>query len=144
MIRKAREINDSMARFVASKLIKAMIKKGQLIKGAKVLVMGVAFKENCPDIRNTKVIDLIKELESYGMNIDAYDPWVDQDEASCEYSINMINSIAEREYDAVIVAVAHSEFIEMGDDIYKVGKEVATYLDMKNSLKGLSKEMVKL
>lgn len=134
MIRKAREINDGMARFVASKLIKAMIEKGQLIKGAKVLVMGMTFKENCPDIRNTKVIDLIAELQSYSMDVDIYDPWVDPKEAEREYGVGMVPNLNEAEYDAVVIAVAHDEFKSMGQAIYKYGKGITTYFDMKNVL----------
>lgn len=145
MIRKAREINDGMARFVASKLIKAMIEKGQLIKGAKVLVMGMTFKENCPDIRNTKVIDLIQELQSYSMDVDVYDPWVDPKEAEYEYGIGIVPNLNEDEYDAVIITVAHNEFKAMGHSgIYKLGKDVTTYLDMKNVLSDEGKNEVRL
>ncbi len=144
MIRKAREINDGMARFVASKLIKAMIEKGQLIKDAKVLVMGMTFKENCPDIRNTKVIDLINELKSYSMEVDIYDPWVDPIEAKQEYGVSMVASLKDFKYDAVIIAVAHNEFKIMGHDIYKLGKDVATYFDMKNILDNKDKSKVRL
>lgn len=134
IIRKAREINDGMARFVASKLIKAMIEKGQLVKGAKILVMGMTFKENCPDIRNTKVVDLIRELESYSMHVDIYDPWVNPQEAKQEYEVSMMPSLNDGKYDAVVMAVAHDEFTGMGDDVYKLGKETTTYFDMKNIL----------
>lgn len=144
MIRKAREINDGMARFVASKLIKAMIEKGQLIKGAKVLVMGMTFKENCPDIRNTKVIDLVSELQSFSMDVDIYDPWVDPREAEHEYGVRMVSNLNEGEYDAVVLAVAHNEFKAMGSDIYKLGKDVTTYLDMKSVLDSESKDKVRL
>ncbi|WP_457942098.1 nucleotide sugar dehydrogenase [Vreelandella alkaliphila] len=144
MIRKAREINDGMARFVASKLIKAMIQKGQLIKGAKVLVMGMTFKENCPDIRNTKVIDLINELKSYSMEVDIYDPWIDPEEAMHEYGVSMVSSLKDGVYDAVVIAVAHNEFKAMGRNIYKFGKDVNTYFDMKNVLGSDGKEVVRL
>lgn len=144
MIRKAREINDGMARFVASKLIKAMIEKGQLIKGAKVLVMGMTFKENCPDIRNTKVIDLIAELKSFSMNVDIYDPWVNPKEAEHEYDVSIATSLNEGEYDAVVLAVAHNEFKGMGNNIYKLGKDVTTYLDMKNVLIDRNVDVVRL
>lgn len=144
MIRKAREINDGMARFVASKLIKAMIEKGQLIKGAKVLVMGMTFKENCPDIRNTKVIDLITELQSFSMEVDIYDPWVDPKEAKQEYGVNMVTSLSYGEYDAVVITVAHNEFKAMGRDIYKLGKDLTTYFDMKNVLDSEGKDEVRL
>lgn len=144
IIRKAREINDGMARFVASKLIKAMIEKGQLIKGAKVLVMGMTFKENCPDIRNTKVVDLISELHSYSMDVSVYDPWVDVKEAKDEYGIDMLLSLNEAEYDAVIFAVAHNEFKTMECDVYGLGKKIATYLDMKAVLDDSNATVVRL
>ena len=144
IIRKAREINDGMARFVASKLIKAMIERGQLIKGAKVLVMGMTFKENCPDIRNTKVADLISELKSYSMDVDIYDPWVDAKEAENEYGISMVSHLGEGEYDAVVIAVAHDEFKAMGESIYNLGKCAATYMDMKNILTSNTRDKVRL
>lgn len=135
MIRKAREINDGMARFVASKLVKAMIQKGQFIKGAKVLVMGMTFKENCPDIRNTKVVDLIAELESYDMQLDVYDPWVSPQEAKEEYGIDLLPEVKDVSYDAVVLAVAHNEFKNMTGGVFALGKESATILDMKSTLK---------
>ena len=144
IIRKAREINDGMARFVASKLIKAMIEKGQLIKGAKVLVMGMTFKENCPDIRNTKVIDLIKELQTYSMDVDVYDPWVDPKEAEHEYGVDMVPNLNEGEYDAVIIAVAHNEFKELSENVYKLGKTVVTMMDMKNVLNKKEVDVVRV
>ena len=143
MIRKAREINDGMARFVASKLIKAMIEKGQLIKGAKVLIMGLTFKENCPDIRNTKVIDLITELKSYSMEVDIYDPWVNPEEAMHEYGVSLVPTVNDGEYDAVVIAVAHNEFKTMGAGIYKLGKQTATYFDMKGVMGSEGKEAVR-
>lgn len=144
MIRKAREINDGMARFVASKLIKAMIEKGQLVKGAKVLVMGMTFKENCPDIRNTKVVDLIHEFESYNMSVDVYDPWASFAEVEHEYGIRMITYPENQKYDAVVISVAHNEFKEMAHNIHKLGKEVHTIMDMKNVLSDNSCEIVRL
>lgn len=143
MIRKAREINDGMARFVASKLIKAMIEKGQLIKGAKVLVMGMTFKENCPDIRNTKIIDLIVELQSFSMDVDIYDPWVIPEEAAQEYGVIIKNNIDEASYDAVVVAVAHDEF-KCDERIFRYGKKISTYLDMKNCIKFNTKNLIRL
>ncbi|MGV2929471.1 nucleotide sugar dehydrogenase [Vreelandella venusta] len=144
MIRKAREINDGMARFVASKLVKAMINKGQLIRGAKVLVMGMTFKENCPDIRNTKVVDLIKELNSYNMLVDVYDPWVNPQEAKDEYNIIMTEKVENEKYDAVVVTVAHNEFRELGGKIINFGKEDAVFFDMKSAIGDFSVCKVKL
>lgn len=135
MIRKAREINDGMARFVASKLIKSMIQKGQLIKDAKVLVMGMTFKEDCPDIRNTKVVDLIVELEDYGMLVDVYDPWVNPKEAMEEYTVEMINEPKIGYYDAIVIAVGHDEFKKTADEILTFRKkEKCTIFEMKKIL----------
>ncbi|MFU1520086.1 nucleotide sugar dehydrogenase [Vreelandella alkaliphila] len=144
MIRKAREINDGMARFVASKLIKAMIEKGQLIKSAKVLVMGMTFKENCPDIRNTKVVDLINELKSFSMDVDIYDPWVNPKEAEQEYGISISCSLKKGEYDAIVLAVAHEEFKQLGADVFHYGKNISTLLDMKNIISDDGFDIVRL
>ncbi|WP_417604613.1 nucleotide sugar dehydrogenase [Oceanimonas baumannii] len=133
IIRTAREINDGMARFVAGKLVKAMIQKGQKIKHAKVLVMGLTFKENCPDIRNTKIVDFIDELKSYGLDIDIYDPWVNHDEVKHEYNLDIVNEPMEGVYDAIALAVGHNEFKEQ--NIHRFGKEACSILDMKNIIK---------
>ncbi|WP_187985026.1 nucleotide sugar dehydrogenase [Vibrio metschnikovii] len=142
MIRKAREINDSMARFVASKLIKSMIEKDQLIKGSKVLLLGITFKENCPDIRNTKVVDLYSELKSFNMDVEIYDPWANSEEVKAEYNISTILIPNAGEYDAVVIAVAHTVFREMGHDIFQYGKEKCTFFDMKNILINAPKDIV--
>lgn len=142
IIRTAREINDGMARFVASKLIKAMIGQGQMIKSARVLVMGLSFKENCPDLRNTKVVDLVNELVSYNMDVDVYDPLVDPQEALDEYGIELQSKLEEGCYDGVVIAVPHDEFKEMGQSVYELGKEEATYFDMKNVMKRGGDEQV--
>ena len=97
-----------------------MLSKGIEIKSAKILVMGLAFRENCRDIRNTKVIDIITELESYGASVDCYDPWVDM-EASKEFNIHIINDVKQKEYDAIVLAVAHNQFKEMGiNELHKL------------------------
>lgn len=134
IIRTAREINDGMARFVASKLIKAMVIKGQVIKDAKVLVLGMTFKENCPDIRNTKVIDLVRELRSYGMDVSIYDPWVNPQEAFHEYGVTLVPELNHSKYDAVVLAVAHDTFRQMGSEVLNLGHERSTILDMKSVL----------
>lgn len=144
MIRKAREINDGMARFVVGKLVKAMVKQGQLVKDAKVLVMGMTFKENCPDIRNTKVVDLINELKSYSMNVDVYDPWVNSDEAIKEYGIKTTSELPKDTYDAIVIAVAHNEFKELADNLHKRNKEETIYLDMKCILNSERKNVIRL
>lgn len=113
IILAGRRINDSMGAYVVSKLIKEMIKKGIGVSGARVLIMGLTFKENCPDLRNTKVINIISELKEYGIEVDVVDPWPDPVEAEKEYSLKVKSELGSA-YDAVIVAVAHKEFIEAG------------------------------
>ncbi|KKO46991.1 Vi polysaccharide biosynthesis protein VipA/TviB [Arsukibacterium ikkense] len=114
VILAGRRINDSMGRYVVSELVKAMVKKRIQVAGAKVLLMGLTFKENCPDIRNTKVIDIVNELKEYGVSPDVYDPWVDASQAEHEYGITPIKSPQPGSYDAIILAVAHQQFREMG------------------------------
>lgn len=145
IIRKAREINDGMARFVASKLIKAMIEKEKRIKKSAVLIMGMTFKENCPDIRNTKVVDLVEELKSYGMEVDVFDPWVNPQEAQDVYGIKVFTDLeSNKRYDSVVVTVPHREFKNLGSKIYDLGKEDAIYLDMKCVLPNDGKFKVRL
>jgi UDP-N-acetyl-D-glucosamine/UDP-N-acetyl-D-galactosamine dehydrogenase len=114
VILAGRRINDSMGRYVVSELVKAMVKKRIHVAGAKVLLMGLTFKENCPDIRNTKVIDIVSELKEYGVTADVYDPWVDSKEAEHEYGITPVKTPEGGSYDAIILAVAHKQFREMG------------------------------
>lgn len=112
MILAGRRINDSMGPYVASQLVKEMAKRGVQIKDAKVLVLGLTFKENTPDLRNTKVIDVIRELEDYGIDVDVHDPWADPAEAMQEHGIELIEKFALRYYDGVILAVAHRQFAD--------------------------------
>jgi len=114
VILAGRRINDSMGRYVVAELVKAMIKRSIQIHGAKVLVMGLTFKENCPDIRNTKVVDILAELQEYDITADVYDPWVDATEAQHEYGITPISQPEPGAYDAVILAVGHNEFRQLG------------------------------
>ena len=114
IILAGRQQNDGMGAYVASQLIKAFIKKRIHVLDSKVLVMGLTFKENCPDLRNTRVIDIIKELENTGVKVDVYDPWVNKDESIKEYGINPIDSPEEGNYDGIIIAVSHTQFISMG------------------------------
>ena len=113
VILSGRRINDAMGEYVASQLVKKMIKKKIKIDCADVLIMGLAFKENCPDLRNTKVIDIIKSLRDYNINAEVYDPWVSPDEAAQEYGININNKVPPKKYDAILFAVAHNEFKDM-------------------------------
>ncbi|WP_159911903.1 nucleotide sugar dehydrogenase [Pantoea sp. 18069] len=144
MIRTAREINDGMARFVVGKLVKSMINNDQTIKKSKALVLGFTFKENCPDIRNTKVVDLISEMKSYGMSVDIHDPWVQQPDIEGEYGLSIVASPAINTYDVIVIAVAHDEFKDMGEKLGQFGKNIRTILDMKNVLGNLSMGQVRL
>lgn len=132
VILAGRRINDGMGAYVVSQLIKAMLKQRIQVEGAKVLVMGLAFKENCPDLRNTRVIDILKELCEYGIEADAYDPWVSAKEAQHEYNITPIIEPQQGNYDAIILAVGHHQFKEMGiDSIRGLGKNVHVLYDLK-------------
>ena len=114
VILAGRRINDSMGRYVVSELVKAMVKRRIHVAGAKVLVMGLTFKENCPDIRNTKVVDILAELKEYGVDADVFDPWVNSDEAQHEYGITPLSTPEQGAYDAVILAVGHQQFRALG------------------------------
>lgn len=132
VILAGRRINDSMGRYVISQLVKAMIKRRIQVSGAKVLVMGLTFKENCPDIRNTKVVDILTELKEYGVAADVFDPWVDAAEAQHEYGITPIAQPEAGSYDAVILAVGHKQFRDMGAaGIRALGKEGSILYDLK-------------
>ena len=110
IILAGRRLNDNMGLYVANQVIKLMIKKGHKIEGSKVLVLGITFKENCPDIRNSRVIDVISELQEFGCNIDVYDPWADKDEVKHEYSLELQDELNTESYEAIVLAVAHDEF----------------------------------
>ncbi len=135
IILAGRRLNDSMGEYVVTQLVKTMIKKRIQVEGAKVLVLGLSFKENCPDVRNTKVIDIVHELKEYNIDVDVYDPWVDAEEAQQEYGISPINDSANLEsnsYDGIILAVAHNQFAEMGvEQIRELGKPSHVLYDLK-------------
>ena len=116
MILAGRRINDNMAIYVSSQVIKRMLAKRIQPLDARVLVMGLTFKENCPDVRNTKVVDIIRELSTYGAQVDVWDPWVDADEARQEYGIELLTEPEQGAYDVVVLAVAHNEFRALGAD----------------------------
>ena len=120
IILAGRRLNDGMGTYIASQLVKAMLKKRIHVEGSRVLLMGLTFKENCPDLRNTKVVDVIRELQDYGVQVDCYDPWVQVKDAEQEYAITPINELQEDEYDAVIMAVTHKQFTEMGIEKIRV------------------------
>ena len=132
MILAGRRINDGMGLYVVSQLVKAMMKQRIQVQGARVLVMGLAFKENCPDIRNTRIVDIVTELKDYGVQADVYDPWVDVKDAEHEYSITPIQQLQTATYDAVVLAVGHQQFKEMGaDKIRALGKPEHILYDLK-------------
>lgn len=134
IILAGRRLNDSMGAYVASQLVKLMMQHRIQVNGAKVLVMGLTFKENCPDIRNTKVTDIIKELREYQVQVDVYDPWVDSEEAQAEYQINPVAAadLGQGQYDAILVAVAHHQFKDMGiAKIRELGQPGCLVYDLK-------------
>lgn len=132
IILAGRRLNDSMGEYVVTQLIKTMIKKRIQVEGAKVLVLGLSFKENCPDVRNTKVIDIVHELEEYNIEVEVYDPWVDKVEAEREYNVTPISKPAVNNYDGIILAVAHNEFVDMGvEQIRTLGKTSHVLYDLK-------------
>jgi len=132
MILAGRRLNDQMGSYVVSEIIKLMLRKRIHISNANILMMGLTFKENCPDLRNTRVTDMIDEFNDYGANIDVYDPWVDKDEAFKEYGIRPVDTMENKKYDAIVLAVSHSEFVEMGAAaIHQLGKENHVLYDIK-------------
>lgn len=132
IILAGRRLNDSMGAYVVTQLVKGMLKKRIQVEGAKVLVLGLSFKENCPDIRNTRIVDIISELKEYHIDADIYDPWIDSEEAQHEYGIKPIQSLKQDNYDAIILAVAHNQFKEMGSkQIRALGKKEHILYDLK-------------
>lgn len=132
MILAGRRLNDNMGSFVASSVIKKMMKKGINTSESKVLVLGLTFKENCPDLRNTKVIDIISELNDYGIDVDVYDPWVNPEEAVKEYNITLVPELEQDRYDGIILAVSHKQFVEMSiESLRALGKDRSIVYDVK-------------
>jgi UDP-N-acetyl-D-galactosamine dehydrogenase len=135
IILAGRRLNDSMAEYVGSRVIKLMIRRNIQPAGARVLVLGLTFKENCPDVRNTKVANVVKELESFGCRVDVHDPWVDAQEAHHEYGIEMVANPKHGSYDAIVIAVAHKQFVELGvDGIRRYGSPNVVVYDIKHVL----------
>jgi UDP-N-acetyl-D-galactosamine dehydrogenase len=132
MILAGRRLNDSMGSYVADQVVKLMTKRRIHVVDANILIMGLTFKENCPDLRNTRVVDLVAEFENFNCNVDVYDPWVDKDEAKHEYGIATVDEPTEGQYDAIILAVAHNEFKVMGvEQVRKLGRENHVLYDIK-------------
>jgi len=135
VILAGRRINDGMGAYVAGQLVKAMLKRRIHVDGARVLVLGLAFKENCPDLRNTRVVDVVSELRDYGMQVDVHDPWVDEDEALHEYGISLISSPVPASYEGIVLAVAHDEFRGANQkDVLALGKPGHILYDLKSIL----------
>ncbi len=135
VILAGRRINDSMGSHVAQRVVKLMQQRGLRTAGAKVLILGLAFKENCPDLRNTRVTDIIDELRTYNVDVDVHDPWVSPAQASHEYGISPVAEPAPGGYDAVILAVAHRQFVALGaDGVHAFGKPDAVVFDVKRAL----------
>ena len=132
IILAGRRLNDSMGAYVVAQLVKAMTKKRIQVEGARVLVMGLTFKENCPDLRNTRVVDIVVELKDYNCEVDVYDPWVNAEEAQHEYGITPIPKPDRGIYDAIILAVAHHQFRDMGAAAVRaLGKSASVLYDLK-------------
>lgn len=133
VILSGRRVNDSIAKFIASKVVKLLIAKGGIIKGSKALILGVTFKENCPDVRNTKVLDIYTELVDYGIDVDIYDPWASREEVRHEYGVDILDQLDDsKKYDSIILAVSHSEFLKMDIQFFK--KNNAVIFDTKACL----------
>jgi UDP-N-acetyl-D-galactosamine dehydrogenase len=132
IILAGRRLNDNMGNYIVAQLVKAMTKRRLQVDGAKVLVMGLTFKENCPDLRNTRVVNIVTELKDYNCDVDVYDPWVTVAEAKYEYGITPISQPQPGAYDAVILAVAHHQFKTLGAvGIRKLGKPNHVLYDLK-------------
>ncbi len=140
MILAGRRLNDDMGRYIASQVVKLMLMKRIHVADAKILVLGLTFKENCPDLRNTRVTDIIDELSSYGASIEVYDPWADPQEAQQYYGVTTIEDLAENRYDAVVLAVAHQEFMQFTqEEVDRITRPHFVVYDVKNILaKGLA------
>ena len=132
IILAGRRLNDGMGAYVAAQLVKEMLRRRIQVHGARVLIMGLTFKENCPDLRNTRVVDVIAALQDYGVEVDVYDPWVDGKEALHEYGLAPVQALQQGVYDGVVLAVAHEEFRQMGvERIRAVGRETHIVYDLK-------------
>ncbi|MFZ4263569.1 nucleotide sugar dehydrogenase [Sphingobacterium sp. HJSM2_6] len=129
IILAGRRLNDSMGEYVASQVVKTMIKKGINVNGAEALMLGVTFKENCPDVRNTKIVDVIAALEDYGIQVSTYDPWANPAEVQHEYKLNSTKELPSSKFDAIILGVAHNDFKEINLDLLK--KDIAVIYDVK-------------
>jgi UDP-N-acetyl-D-galactosamine dehydrogenase len=122
-----------MGAYVAGRLVKAMLKRRIQVDGARVLVLGLTFKENCPDLRNTRVVDVVRELEDHGIEVDVHDPWTNADEARHEYGLDFVETPQDNGYDGIVLAVAHDQFKALGADALRgYGKADHVLYDLKN------------
>ena len=133
IILAGRRLNDSMGQYVAEQVIKTMIKKDINVNGAEILMLGITFKENCPDVRNTKIVDVIKALEDFGVKVTTFDPWANPEEVDHEYKLECQNTIPNKKFDAIVLGVAHKEFLDI--DFSFLRKENAILYDVKGVLK---------
>lgn len=133
IILAGRRLNDSMGKYVAEQVVKAMIKKNINVNGAEVLMLGITFKENCPDVRNTKIVDVIAALEDFGVKVTIFDPWANPEEVQHEYGVESTQKLSSTKFDAVVLGVAHKEFKEL--DIHALTKENAVVYDVKGILR---------
>lgn len=133
IILAGRRMNDGMGEYVANQVVKEMIKSGILIKGSKLLLLGITFKENCPDVRNTKVVDIVKHLNEFGIDIIIYDHWANKEEVKHEYGIDIVNVMPDEKFDAVVLAVAHNEFHDI--DLLQYRKSNSIVYDVKSFLR---------
>ncbi|WP_336169077.1 Vi polysaccharide biosynthesis UDP-N-acetylglucosamine C-6 dehydrogenase TviB [Acinetobacter sp. 161(2023)] len=132
IILAARRLNDRMGEYVATQLIKEMVKQRIQVVGARILILGLSFKENCPDIRNTKIVDMVKALKEYDLDLDIYDPWVDSAEVEGEYGLAPVTELKQDHYDAIVIAVAHDQFKAMSSQqLIALGKEKHVLYDLK-------------
>ena len=138
IILAGRRINDGMGEYVASEVVKTMIQKDIKIKGADVLILGIAFKENCPDVRNTKAVDLVRALNNYGTNITIYDPWANKEEVMQEYGLTSTKIVPTKKFDAIVLTVAHNEFKEV--DFKTLKNNISIVYDVKNILSDIDKD----
>ncbi len=135
VILAGRRINDGMGAYVADRILRILLRKKINPVGARALVLGLAFKENCPDLRNTKVVDIVTELQEHSMSVDIHDPWVDAAEARHEYGVELVSEPRAGDYDVIILAVAHAQFVELGaEELRAYGKEASVVFDVKSAL----------
>ena len=132
IILAGRRLNDSMGEYVASQVVKLMLKKGIMVSGSQLLLLGITFKENCPDVRNTKIVDVIHALSDYGITVTVYDPWASPEDVAHEYNLAITNKLPNQTFDALVLGVAHNEFKTL--DFAGLRKELSILYDVKGIL----------